>query len=581
MGGPVATLADVRRWNPSAVETAFRGLGAVRDRLVDADTDLVAATPPAGWTGVAADGAGREHGRIAEQLRRTVAGVSALRPALAGAADTITDLHRELDLVDGLAAARGYRINPDGSVVPPPAAAGLSALTAQLQAAELAEITLSLADVLRRAEELDTTLTAALLAVASGQIDDGTGDSLRGAAEHALGPQRPPLAPPAGATPEQNAAWWAGLSPVQREVITLTDPDLIGNRDGIPAPARDEANRARLDAETDRTDALIAATRARIAELPPRSPGAIADPVDDVRHQLEDHLADLQDQRDALTAVDDTIDADPGGRQLLLLDVDGHAEPRAAVAIGDIETADHVAVYTPGFTTTVTDSLPGVANDLSRLRGEAESQLDHAHQIGEPSATVATVAWLGYDIPQWDTSLDPDQSVASPLAAQAGGADLARFLDGVGAARPGDDPHLTALGHSYGSTTTGYALQHAGTGVDDAVLFGSPGTSVHDPTRLDVPAGHLSLLEARDDAVADLGAFGGDPTPEPGLTHLSTHAEVVDGQRLAESVGHSDYLTQGSTSQYNIAATVAGLPQNRVGTDRDWGLGDIIRGPLP
>src|SRR4051794_18643336 len=131
--GPVATLADVRRWNPAAVQTAFAGLGTARDRLLDADAELAAATPPAGWAGAAADGAGREHERLAEQLRRTVAGVSALRPPLAGAADAVADLHRELALVDGLAAARGYRINPDGSVVAPPTPLGTADSTAQLR----------------------------------------------------------------------------------------------------------------------------------------------------------------------------------------------------------------------------------------------------------------------------------------------------------------------------------------------------------------------------------------------------------------------------------------------------------------
>jgi hypothetical protein len=572
----VATLADVRRWNPAAVETAFAGLGTARDRLLDADADLAAAAPPPGWTGAAADGAGREHGRLAERLRRTVAGVTALRPALAGAADTITDLHRELALVDGLAAARGYRINPDGSVIAPPTAAGTAPWTAQLQVAELDEISTSIAGVLRRAEELDRALAAALQAVADDRVDDGSGRSLLAAAEHVLGGERPPSPPPPGATPEQNAAWWTGLTPAQRESILLADPDLVGNRDGVPADVRDEANRARLDTETDRTAAAIAGVRSRLAALPPPSPLPVG-PAYTERRVLEFQLAELEDQRDALTAIDDTVAADPTGRQLLLLDVAGHAEPHAAVAVGDVGTADHVAVYTPGFTTTVTDSLPGVAADLSALREQAQGQLDQAGRSGE---SVATVAWLGYDIPQWDTLTTPDRSVAGSGAAQAGGADQARFLDGVGAARPGDDPHLTALGHSYGSTTTGYALQQA-TGVDDAVLFGSPGLSVDDPARLTVPPGHLSLLEAHGDLVADVGAFGGDANHQPGVTELSTDESRVDGRRLHGSEGHSDYLTPRSTSQYNIAATVAGLPENRVGTADNSDTGDAVRGLVP
>ena len=74
-----------------------------------------------------------------------------------------------------------------------------------------------------------------------------------------------------------------------------------------------------------------------------------------------------------------------------------------------------------------------------------------------------------------------------PNLARAGGEDLAAFYQGVNASRT-DDPHLTALGHSYGSLTTGYALQHDGTGVDDAVLFGSPGPAPGSATTCTCPS---------------------------------------------------------------------------------------------
>ena len=45
-------------------------------------------------------------------------------------------------------------------------------------------------------------------------------------------------------------------------------------------------------------------------------------------------------------------------------------------------------------------------------------------------------------------------------------------------------PHLTVIGHSYGSTTTGTALRDHVTGVDDAVLVGSPGANVEHASRL-------------------------------------------------------------------------------------------------
>ena len=98
---------------------------------------------------------------------------------------------------------------------------------------------------------------------------------------------------------------------------------------------------------------------------------------------------------------------------------------------------------------------------------------DKTSRYGD-GGTVATVSWLGYDAPQMNEVTDWPRSVTMPNLARTGGDDLAAFYEGINASRT-DDPHLTALGHSYGSLTTGYALQHDGTGVDDAVLFGSPG----------------------------------------------------------------------------------------------------------
>ena len=79
------------------------------------------------------------------------------------------------------------------------------------------------------------------------------------------------------------------------------------------------------------------------------------------------------------------------------------------------------------------------------------------------AASVATVTWMGYDAPQINEVTDWPRSVGMPGLAMRGGEDLAGFLKGINASRL-QDPHLIALGHSYGSLTTGYALQHGGHG---------------------------------------------------------------------------------------------------------------------
>lgn len=139
---------------------------------------------------------------------------------------------------------------------------------------------------------------------------------------------------------------------------------------------------------------------------------------------------------------------------------------------------------------------------------------------------------------------------------------------------------MTALGHSYGSLTTGIALQQR-TGVNDAVFFGSPGISdkpdlpvspvglSNELADLKLPGGHAYTLEADGDAVADVGnltgRFGSDPGSMPNMHHLSTgNATSQDGAHLVESTGHGEYLKvlqdgTSSTSKYNISAVVSGV----------------------
>jgi hypothetical protein len=103
------------------------------------------------------------------------------------------------------------------------------------------------------------------------------------------------------------------------------------------------------------------------------------------------------------------------------------------------------------------------------------------------------------------------------------------------------------------------------------VIFGSPGLGTWDREDLDVPEDHLFRIEARRDAVADLASFGIDPTWLEGVEGLSAkETEVYD-----ESVGHSEYLIDGTTSQHNMSVTVAGVPEQQV-SDDGRGAGDVL-----
>ena len=114
-------------------------------------------------------------------------------------------------------------------------------------------------------------------------------------------------------------------------------------------------------------------------------------------------------------------------------------------------------------------------------------------------------------------------------------------------------------------------------------MFGSPGIGTDDVDDLGHRPGRVFAAEARRDAVANLAAFGLAVNQLDGVTGLSATREIVDAVELgelAESVGHSAYLTDRTTSQYGIATVVAGV-SDLAPLDDGRGLGDLLVAPVP
>lgn len=558
------TLADVRAWRPADVDAQVDVLTRARNRLLDCDDELTSARPPSTWTGGAADAATRSHGDRVERARRLVAQVEAVRTACAEAAAALVAVQSAIAVAEDLARAHGLTVHPDGRVTAPPLLTTPEGAdeAVRAQQAVVDEVVDRLEQALRRAAQVDADLAAVLRRAAQDAVDDGCGDSLSDAvlAGAAAGDLGVPPPPGDGARPADHAGWWVSLTEEERAEVLARHPEWVGNLDGVPFAVRDTANRARLD--DVRADLEAEAARLE-AELASNTFGGWFSHADARLENVRGMLAGL-DAVEAEIALQDT--------SLLVLDPSGDLL-KAAVAKGDVDTADHVAVFTPGMGTTVEGRLRGYSDDVERLRRLATDALRDA---GE-SQSVATVAWLGYEAPgeRWVSDIGSlgDRSVVRDNAAQNGAPALTSFLHGVDAAR-GADPHLTALGHSYGSLVTGLALQRP-TGVDDAVFFGSPGIGTTDAEELLVPDGHAYVVEARGDEVADFARFGRDPNQMDGLTGLSAREETVDGRRLLESTGHSEYFVQDSTSQHNIAVTVAGLHDQQIHDDGA-GWGDFL-----
>ncbi|MDZ7910270.1 MAG: alpha/beta hydrolase [Rhodococcus sp. (in: high G+C Gram-positive bacteria)] len=205
---------------------------------------------------------------------------------------------------------------------------------------------------------------------------------------------------------------------------------------------------------------------------------------------------------------------DPDGHRIPvpdrhLLAFDASAEQTlatAVVAFGDIDSADHVSVHTPGFTSTVRGGLENLVEDTDRIRKLSQWQPDR-HGPDTAGQTVASAAFIGYEAPQ-------NSGVLSDGMADTGGRRLASFLDCVDEAGSAD-PHLTAIGHSYGSLTAGLALQD-GTGVDDAVFMGSPGVGTDTLGDLRI-SGDAYTLASGGDGVAALARFDGNPSETDGI----------------------------------------------------------------
>jgi hypothetical protein len=409
------------------------------------------------------------------------------------------------------------------------------------------EVTAYLRQAQRVATETGVELARLVLAAASGCVAPGERGVLT-----TLTP--PPLSRPGVASADvfANAAWWRSLTSEERGRLVRERPEWVGPRDGLPAAHRDEANRILLDRAERAARGRIAALESGGEPLPDEvGPGGAAV----LALGLSERATALERVRGrlaALRAVREVLSRRDGARRrLMLLDVAG-PHPRAAVAIGEVDTAPHVATFVGGFTTTVGGDLDRYDRDLARLRSSA---------LGMARGDVAVVTWLGYAAPQADEVLLPSRTVLSSRVAARGGEQLAAFVTGLDAARevPADQ---SVLAHSYGSVVLSFALRRP-TGIDRAALFGSPGTggAVRSVVDTGLKPGRFNVLGSIDDPVVSAGrvVLGPSAASVLGARTLSTYAPGAAGSEGARrtSRGHSDYLKTGSDSAFNLAAVVA------------------------
>jgi hypothetical protein len=381
-------------------------------------------------------------------------------------------------LTDSLAACSGAA--RDAGTAAAAARAVLSAGTVGADAADqLGELAVEHAEAVRAA------LAAADAALTGLGVVDAFGPSGFGDLAARVLPVAAPV-PPAGG-PDAVAVWWAGLPSLAQAAYLEQRPRQAGGLDGLPAAARDRANRSLLESALHRA-----------------SPSPTARAVAEV---IEAH-----------EAVGQTV-------QLHLFDEAGQ---RVALGLGDADTADAIAVLVPGIGTTPEDDLDAVTADVARA-------VDAAATAG--AGAVAGVAWLGYR-PPWGPGI-----LLRLRAAQAGPV-LDSALDGMAAARAATgnrNARATVLAHSYGTVVLDEAADAPGRLAADAVvLLGSPGM---EPGASSLEAPEVYDAASPADPISWVSWFGPSPwmpfyaAQELPVAPGTGHSEYLDPGPTLTAVG--------------------------------------------
>ena len=529
----MVSWSEVQKWNAGVFTSLAKQVGDSAEGCksnLKRFVDVLAGFDLEGATASAARDQG--HFRI-EAARRQVEDLRALQEIFLWAEHEVSDIAADVTSIHEIERTTNITIFESGAVAPrdPMVFYGRNNPFVDDEPA-LQFASTRIASLLSRAEAFISELEARFSRVNSGEAG----------AEHAYqtSDNEEAKLPPPGSNPRQIAAWWGSLSDQQKKKLIEKYPEIIGNLDGVDIKTRDEVNRSLVDG-------MLAEARDRERQT-----------HDDLVHlgmtshsyanRYSKALDDVEDLKVLQEVLKDRE------RKLLVCDRSGE-RLKVAIGIGDFDKAQHIGVFVPGKGTTVRGSLLNYVT-------KSEGLITAAQKVRESS--YATVAWLGYDAP---LSI-PD--VANTHRANAGADRLENFLEGVSAVygEKGQKVHLTLLGHSYGSTTSGIAASHVSPNVvDDLVLFGSPGSGVQLGAEYRVPEGHrwVSAVPYPGDMVQGIGTdinFGRNPTEMQAFRHISgdaTKGETYHTIPRGPFGNHSTYLENNTETQKNMAEIVAGL----------------------
>lgn len=458
--------------------------------------------------------------------------ISAQAPPLFDASDAFQRSHAVLeDLVSDLESAREHLQGAHELVSGNPAVTIVGDGTVHVAPASTPDQAAINDEIARQARQIiDESLDMAVEAdeTAHSAFQAVSGDSFHDVDQNNI--------PDADSDPEDVNDWWEGLSDEEQQAYIHNHPELIGDLDGIPSEARDQANRFNLENQIDEREE-------RLQEL--RDSGRLGAPgASDARAERDR----LESELEGLNALSNQLDENP---DYLLLGVDGADDGQAIVATGDPDGADYVLTHVPG---TGAD-LAGLNSDLSRV----DRMTYDANQL-EDGETVG-IMWLGYDAPD-----GLNNAVSGSYAADAAD-DFSSFNDGLRATHTDGGSLNTAVGHSYGSTVIGHSALDAGVDTDQMVFLGSPGPEADTAAELGIGPDNVYASTAENDIINTAAGqgwlHGTDPTSDefggqvfdsdPG-TEASGWERIFGGSTDA----HSEYWDDGNVARDNIAKIVTG-----------------------
>ena len=508
--------------------------------------------------------------------------------AIEAARDGIGSIMAEINEAKAFAALHGCTINSDGGVT-----------TIEEDKTYSIPLANNVRAILEKANQVDTDLAQALASINTDRYTDGDRGSNK-----VVGI---PDVPQPNWSPSQNAAWWNSLPEERKKYLIDHCPDDIRHLDGLPAAARDQANRNALEGYVDANgkkhqgalkDAEQALEQAQLAydiadkkQANNKADGYVAAAKADAQIELERAKAAYEDLKAIREQTANDVRASKGLAPAYLLDFNYDKEYNRTTAIvssGNPDTATHVSTLVPGIGTNVRGDLGKYVAANDRLRAQT------AHAGADPN-NVATISYLGYVAPKND-GLNNIQAADIGYANRAAPG-LARFEEGLRANAEANHHKFTntLVTHSYGSTTGGKAaaLMAPGT-VDRLILTGSPGGGVQSIDEYNVPREHVyesSIPEG--DAVQGIGPdayYGKNPRHLEGITHLSgdaTDAKDYWRPRIPETsltgdhpaeirtgdtpthliANHMLYFDDGTRTSQDFANIIAG---GNPTTDEEW-----------